>query len=84
MENNKILTPTEVRTMKFLRKFIRENGYSPTYRQISKGIKKKKFHPSEINRIIYQLKNKKLIDNKKAKNCSIWLINGDPRYELRP
>ena len=84
MENNKILSPLELKTMKFLREFIRENGYSPTYRQISKGINKLKFHPSEINRIIYQLKNKNLIDNEKAKNCSIWLIHDDPRHELRP
>ena len=79
-----VLSPLELKTMQFLREFIAENGYSPTYREISKGIKKKKFHPSEINRIVYQLKNKNLIDIKKAKNCSIRLIHGDPRYESRP
>ncbi|MBO89545.1 MAG: hypothetical protein CMP14_08485 [Rickettsiales bacterium] len=78
MENN-FLSPLEVKTLKFIKKFISEYGCSPTYRQISKGIGKKKFYPAGISAIVNQLENKKKIERTKFKNSSIRLTPDDPR-----
>jgi|TARA_R100001129_G_scaffold141274_1_gene102479 SOS-response transcriptional repressor LexA len=76
---NKLLTPIEAKTMQFLRKFIADNGCSPTFKQISKGIGKKKYYAAGISAIVNQLQNKKKIDRIKYKKNSIWLVENDPR-----
>jgi len=61
-----------IETLDFIKTFFRENGYSPTYREIGQAIHINS--TSYVNRLLFQLEDAHLITRKPGVTRSIVLI----------
>lgn len=66
------LTDRQIIVLQFIRKFIIENEYAPTIREISTGIKVKS--PSSAKRLVESLEDKGYIKREKFKSRAIKII----------